>query len=406
MIEFTKEEKVIETKVCIIGAGPAGTTTALYLEKMGISSLLVDKATFPRHKTCGEAMRVNVHFVLKDLNPDYLKELEHSLVLKSSKLRLIANNGRDLSLHLGRAFSYLGKRYEFDNFLISKVKSKSSIQLIENQPITKIKKTTNGYILSDKTGNFQVETQMIVFAAGSNNSLQKQIETIPQNTNNKILGVRAYFKNVSFPDDTTHIYFFKKLHGGYLWAFPLPGNNANIGMAIKADKIKAHKINLRTLFEETVQHERLQPFLKNAVIDSTIGGATVLLPTMGQSLSGEGYVLAGDSGLAINPITGFGVGHAMKMGRYAAKQVERCLSANDFSGAFMKQYDEEVYKMMGEEVEGGLKLTNLLKKTWLVNGLIRFFGGSQRFRKLFENPTLADNLNNPTFIFRELFMSN
>lgn len=406
MIEFTKEVKVIKTKVCIIGAGPAGATTALYLDKMGISSVLIDKAIFPRHKTCGEAMRVNVHFVLKDLNPDYLKELEDKLVLKSSKLRLIANNGKDLTLHLGKAFSYLGKRYEFDNFLISKAKSKPTIQLIENQSISTIKKTETGYILSNKTGDLQIKTQMVVFAAGCNNALQKQIDTTPKDTDNKILGVRVYFKNVTFPDSTTHIYFFKKLHGGYLWAFPLPNGYANIGMAMKADMIKAHKVNLRSLFEETVQHERLQPFLKNATIDSTIGGATVLLPTMGQSLSGEGYVLAGSSGLAINPITGFGVGHAMKMGRYAAKQVERCLSANDFSADFMKQYDTEVYEMMGEEVEGGLKLTNLLKKTWLVNGLIRFFGSSQRFRKLFNNPTLADNLDNPTFILKELFLSN
>ena len=64
---------MIITDICILGAGPSGATTALYLDKMGISSILIDKATFPRHKTCGEAMRVNVHFVLKDLNPNPVK---------------------------------------------------------------------------------------------------------------------------------------------------------------------------------------------------------------------------------------------------------------------------------------------------------------------------------------------
>ena len=135
---------MIKTKVCILGAGPAGATTALYLEKMGISSVLIDKAVFPRHKTCGEAMRINVHFVLKDLNPNYLKELKNNIVLKSSQLRLIAKNGQDLKIHLGKAFCYLGKRYDFDNFLISKVKAKPTIQLIENQSISKIIKTKIG----------------------------------------------------------------------------------------------------------------------------------------------------------------------------------------------------------------------------------------------------------------------
>ena len=63
---------MITTDVCILGAGPGGATAALYLDKMGIPSVLIDKATFPRHKTCGEAMRVNVHFVLNDLDENYL----------------------------------------------------------------------------------------------------------------------------------------------------------------------------------------------------------------------------------------------------------------------------------------------------------------------------------------------
>jgi geranylgeranyl reductase family protein len=394
---------MLKTDICILGAGPAGATTALYLDKMGISSILIDKATFPRHKTCGEAMRVNVHFVLKDLDENYLEEIhDENIVLRSQKVRAIATNGQDLMINLGQAFCYMGKRYDFDNYLISKVKSKSNIQLIENQLINKIIKNEKGYLLTNKSGDFQVQTKLIVLANGGNSTLQTQLNHPSKSADNQILGVRAYLKNVQFPDTTTNIYFFKELHGGYLWIFPLPNGDANVGLAMKSDKIKAYDINLRQTFETVLKHERLQPFLKNATIVGGIGGATVTLPTMGQSLSGEGYVLAGDIGLAINPITGLGVGHAMLMGRYAAKQAAQCLSANDFSAEIMKNYDAEVYKMMGEEVEGGLWLTNLLKKTWLVNGMIRFFGRNQRFRRLLNQPELSDNLNNPKYILKEL----
>lgn len=400
--------KIISTTVCILGAGPAGATTALYLEKMGIPSVIIDKATFPRHKTCGEAMRVNAYFVLKDLNPDYITELQNkNTVLRSPKVRIIANNGTDLSIHLGRSFSYMGKRYDFDNFLISKIKSKKTIQLIENQTISKIKKTENGYTLSNKNGDIQINTKLVIFAAGGKNNLQSQLKTektplkIP--LEKQILGVRAYFKNAHFPSDSTHVYFFDELHGGYLWVFPLPNGNANVGLAMKADKIKEQKINLREIFKKTIQHQRIQPFLGNATIDGNIDGAAVVLPTMGQSLSGDGYLLVGDSGLSINPITGFGVGHAMKMGRYAARQIQRSIATDDFSAIALKSYDEEVYKMMGKEVKGGLSLTNFLGKPKLVNGLIRLFGNSKRFRRLFDNPKLSDNLNNPLFIFKTLF---
>ena len=37
----------------VIGAGPAGSSTAMYLARAGARVLLVDKARFPRDKPCG-----------------------------------------------------------------------------------------------------------------------------------------------------------------------------------------------------------------------------------------------------------------------------------------------------------------------------------------------------------------
>src|SRR3989344_3359805 len=42
--------------VIIVGGGPSGSSTALFLAKKGIRDvLLVDKAKFPRDKICGDA---------------------------------------------------------------------------------------------------------------------------------------------------------------------------------------------------------------------------------------------------------------------------------------------------------------------------------------------------------------
>ena len=37
----------------VVGAGPAGSSTAIHLTRAGVSVLLVDKARFPRDKPCG-----------------------------------------------------------------------------------------------------------------------------------------------------------------------------------------------------------------------------------------------------------------------------------------------------------------------------------------------------------------
>ncbi|MBO9635774.1 MAG: FAD-dependent monooxygenase, partial [Chitinophagaceae bacterium] len=47
---------MIETTICIIGAGPAGAAAALQLAQWGIRSVIVDKAFFPRDKVCGDGL--------------------------------------------------------------------------------------------------------------------------------------------------------------------------------------------------------------------------------------------------------------------------------------------------------------------------------------------------------------
>ncbi|MEZ4948795.1 MAG: FAD-dependent monooxygenase [Saprospiraceae bacterium] len=52
------------TDTLIVGAGPGGCSTALKLNKQGMSCILVDKSDFPRDKICGDAISGKVLTVL------------------------------------------------------------------------------------------------------------------------------------------------------------------------------------------------------------------------------------------------------------------------------------------------------------------------------------------------------
>ncbi|MEJ2748622.1 MAG: FAD-dependent oxidoreductase, partial [Anaerolineae bacterium] len=45
-----------ERDVIVVGAGPSGATTAVYLAQQGYDVLLLDRHRFPRDKTCGDAV--------------------------------------------------------------------------------------------------------------------------------------------------------------------------------------------------------------------------------------------------------------------------------------------------------------------------------------------------------------
>ncbi|MBI4170433.1 MAG: FAD-dependent oxidoreductase, partial [Candidatus Aenigmarchaeota archaeon] len=51
----------------VIGAGPAGSVAAMFLAKAGKNVLLVDKARFPRDKTCGDAQGRKAAAIMTEL---------------------------------------------------------------------------------------------------------------------------------------------------------------------------------------------------------------------------------------------------------------------------------------------------------------------------------------------------
>src|SRR4051812_10837984 len=51
----------------VVGAGPAGCAAAIEARRAGRSVCVIDKATFPRDKTCGDGLTTNALRVLERL---------------------------------------------------------------------------------------------------------------------------------------------------------------------------------------------------------------------------------------------------------------------------------------------------------------------------------------------------
>ena len=84
------------TDVLIIGAGPGGATTSLFLAKLGIPHCIVDAAVFPRDKICGDGLDLKVVRVLHHLDPTITTSemFDHQEIIPSWGARIITPNGR------------------------------------------------------------------------------------------------------------------------------------------------------------------------------------------------------------------------------------------------------------------------------------------------------------------------
>ena len=99
--------------VAIIGAGPAGSTTAIALHNSGLTVALIDKNEFPRDKICGDALSGKSVKILEEL--DLLQDLDKLDGAIVNRIIFGNPNHSECELHLNKS---LNKRHISHGFVI------------------------------------------------------------------------------------------------------------------------------------------------------------------------------------------------------------------------------------------------------------------------------------------------
>ena len=352
---------MITTEVCIIGAGPGGASAALKLHHLGIPCVLIDKATFPRDKICGDAVSGKVLTVLNRIDPNLLFKLDQKLFAKAIwGVKFVAPNSTEIDVAFTETqrkdsidkSGYVAKRIDFDNFLIEEVKNCNKIQLIEGVKIENYQKTKNGFLLSSADNKTHIKTKILIDSSGAHSIFSRKYAGIKKDPKHYAGAVRAYYKNVSgFSEgNLIELHFLNEILPGYFWVFPLPNGYANVGIGLLTEEISKKKINLKTKLTEIIKHH---PNFINRFKDSErigkLEGFGLPFGSKVRKLSGDHYMLVGDAASLIDPLTGEGIGNAVFSGFIAAEQARDCLASNDFTTEFLKAYDKRIYRVMGQE---------------------------------------------------------
>jgi menaquinone-9 beta-reductase len=389
--------QMLQTGVCIIGAGPAGAAAALQLAQIGVECIIVDKCVFPRDKVCGDGLSGKVITALNRINPEIGERLKGAgfkanswgvTFVSPSRHSLEVGHRPDYSSndagHTESPIAYVCKRFDFDNFLVDEVKRRPEIKCFEGVAIDGYELGEDGYVVSGP-GGFRVKAQLLIVANGAYSAFTKEVAGIAMEPKHYIAGVRAYYKNVSFTnaDNFIELHFLKGLVPGYFWFFPLPNGEANIGVGVLSHTVKKEKLNLKKMLLDIVANDPiLKERFKDADLLGGIEGHGLPLGSKKRKISGERYMLAGDAACLIDPLTGEGIGNAMYSGRIAAFQAVEALKANDFSAAQLAGYDAEVYRVMGQELKLSHRLQQLLRFPWLFNVLLKAGSRNKQLREL------------------------
>lgn len=400
--------------VVIIGAGPAGTAAAIELRDCSLTVALIDKATFPRDKVCGDALSVDVVRQLRKLSPDLAKSLaDLPFKTRSGGVRIIAPSGEFIDIPFASQQSengYVCRREDFDMLMLTEARKGSNITVLEGCEVTDIRHLIDHLHLETSQGG--ITAKMLIAADGAHSVVKRKLISSAIDRSYHSAGLRAYHTGLhGFNDENfIELYFIRDILPGYLWMFPLPGDSANVGIGMLTSAVSAKRVNLRKTFHHLLTtHPAISHRIAKAnAIESPVGHG---LPLGGkiQPMSGRRFLLTGDAASLIDPFSGEGIGNAIRSGRFAAKQVIESFGINDFSVNAMRRYDKKMYEMLRSEFKVSYAMLKLSQYPWVLNTIVRKANrNNELLQTLIDALAFPDKkrwLVNPMFYINLLFRS-
>jgi geranylgeranyl reductase family protein len=375
--------------VIIVGAGPAGSTAAMFLAKAGKKVLLLDKANFPREKVCGDAQGRRAGAIIRELGlySDYEK-IEGKGIYG---LTLSSPNGAHINLFVADekkpSPGFVRKRIIFDDFLFQHAKKQVDFKTLNVTDLIIEDGFVKGVIGNNQKGESEEHRAKIVLAAdGANSIIAAKFGLNKNPSKHFIVALRGYYKNVKNLRSLIEIHLVKNILPGYLWIFPISDNEANVGIGMIVEDMNKKGINLKeALLKEIKENPIFVDRFKDAELVGEIKGWNLPLASHHRKSYGNGFLLLGDAASLIDPLSGEGVGNAMISGKLAAMVVKEALEKNDFSEKFLEKYDKLLWSVVEPEVKTNYKLQRLAKKfPFLIDKLMVRANKDEEFRKRVE----------------------
>ena len=332
-----KKQPDAEADVIVVGAGPAGATTAFYLAQSGLDVLLLDKSRFPREKVCGDGLTPRA---VKTLVGMGISVSEQDGWVRNKGLRVIGA-GKRLELPWPELASYPGyglvrTRLDLDETLARRAQQ-AGARLLEGVTVTgpvRDERTgrLTGVAAKDTDGGEDRTYRARVVVAADGNSSRLSVAMGLRKRDDRPLGVavRTYYRTHRHDDDYLEswldLWDGDRLLPGYGWIFGMGDGTSNVGLGL---------LNTSAAFGHTDYHALLRKWLKGMPAEWGFTEENRTQPIRGAALPMgfnrtphyyEGLLLVGDAGGMVNPFNGEGIAYAMESGEILARTIVQALA--------------------------------------------------------------------------------
>ncbi len=378
--------------VIIVGAGPAGNSTALHLAQLAPDlverTLILEKAHHPRPKLCGGGILADGEVILRQLGLD-IREIPHCDVdwlhfdYEGKGMRIRSRKNDEIAFRTIR-------RHEFDAWLAGKARQRGFL-IREDTAVKRVAADDGRVLVETNEGTYRAA--VVVGADGSKSVVRRavipreathsgrllEIVTEPRPQSSFHRQADAYCDFLYLPDGIL----------GYSWDFPALEN----GQAIR----------VRGIYDSDFRGVRRKAALRGALGDEfrrhgydlndyKLEGHPLRWFKAGSVFATPHILLAGDAA-GVDGLAGEGISFALGYGALAAGAIQDAFARQDFS--FRGYRAAILHSEMGKALKWRERFAFLLfrlrapllqailwrKLGWLITPIVRRFLFEWAFRE-------------------------
>jgi geranylgeranyl reductase family protein len=286
----------------VVGAGPAGSSTAIHLARAGARILLVDKARFPRDKPCGGGLTGRA---LARIPVDPSPVVERDVDRFELRLRY----GPRFARTHDRPLIRMTQRRRLDAFLVEQAVS-AGAELRDGVRVEQLEPAETG--VTATVAGETVRAGTLVGADGANGVVARSIGIGDAIVRGVALEGNVPLDALQVEDlERTAVIELAVLPGGYGWVFP-KGDHANLGVGGwggEGPRLRDHLARLA----------RAHGISPETLTD--VRGHRLPMRPLGMPAGSRRTLLVGDAAGLVDPLSGDGMYEAFVSARLAADAI-------------------------------------------------------------------------------------
>jgi flavin-dependent dehydrogenase len=303
--------------VLVVGAGPAGAVAATILARAGAKVLLVDRATFPRPKLCGDTINPGTLAILRRLTLASTIEtsslvIDGMIVTGEGGISVEGRYPRGLS---GRAVS----RADLDTALLQDaIRAGARFEpqvVVRSAVVTAVRgRPVVEGVLAGSSGT--IRSRVTIAADGRHSTLAFALGLARHPRRPRRWAIGGYFEQVQGLSSCGEMHVRA---GRYVGIAPMAGGRANVCLVTPS---RAGDSDLRDPTMLLRRELGRDPLLRDRTADVRLVAPPVVLGPLATDVVAEppdGLILAGDAAGFVDPMTGDGLRFAVRGGELAAE---------------------------------------------------------------------------------------